>query len=528
MADVMQPTYRSIDWAKQFGELLSSVPEGLFLQVVEQAPIAISITDLNANICYANQRFSQLTGYSLKELKGQNQRMLSSHQTPKECYQTLWKQITSGKVWSGKLVNRTRGGTDYLAEITIAPVFDSEDAISHFIGIQRDISQSYQLTQELSNQKADFESVLNATDSLTVVFDENEKVILDNLAYKTMRTDLSGSEPLSFIAQQMQQQLQMPLSDLQASHEPVTIEYWVRGEKKWLSLSCQPLAHVNEQASHYFSHDTKRLYVLIAQDCTADHQLLVQNHLEQLQGQLSDSKMLAAIRETLQTAAYQLSQPINLLYAMVRLNHPFSDRSSDPSKALNEILRSAEQALTTIQGSMPRLKPEMPVCFDMNSLIEDLTLLANSRARRLGVMVQIGGRIDTPLFAPRVRILSALDLVVEHALVAAVKGGHDQENHQPIVNIAFSTDEGQVSVRIDDNGPLLSKEACHRIMQPFYNRELLRNEFGLGLCLARDVILENGGTMDVVPVNNGGSRVILTLPVKKEREAFDDRELDRT
>ncbi|MFM2484293.1 nitrogen fixation negative regulator NifL [Celerinatantimonas yamalensis] len=518
MAEVMQPSYGSLTWERPFAELLQHVPEGLFAQVVDQAPIAISMTDLDANICYANQCFSQLTGYSLAELKGKNQRMLSSRQTPKDCYQQLWKQITSGQVWSGKLVNRTRDGVDYLAEITIAPVFDNDGAITHFIGIQRDVSQSYQLTQELSNQKAHFEAVLNANDNMVVVFDKQQRVILDNLAYKTLKTDLAGSEPLTFFSQQLYQQHQQILDTFLSSTDALIIEYWVRSEKRWLSLSCQPLAHVNEKVSHYFSHHNEQLYILVGQDCTASNKLLIQNHLEQLQGQLADSKMLSAIRETLQTATYQLSQPINLLYAMKRLNQPLAG----PSAALSDILNSAEQALQALQASMPRLKSEMSIHFEVAALTDDLALLAQSRARRLGVKMVIGEVDVATLTGQRVRILSALDLVVEHALVAALKGGCGDVSHQPQVNITFDLDDAWFLVRIRDNGPLLGKEACHRIMQPFYNRESLRDEFGLGLCLARDIVLEHQGTMDVEPIMGGGSCVILALPVEHMEEALDD------
>ena len=41
----------------------SALPPKLFLETVEQAPVAISITDPKARILYANQAFEKLTGY---------------------------------------------------------------------------------------------------------------------------------------------------------------------------------------------------------------------------------------------------------------------------------------------------------------------------------------------------------------------------------------------------------------------------------------------------------------------------------
>lgn len=39
------------------------------------------------------------------------------------------------------------------------------------------------------------EAVLNAAPMAVAVLNDNEQVVLDNLAYKTLRTDLQGAEP---------------------------------------------------------------------------------------------------------------------------------------------------------------------------------------------------------------------------------------------------------------------------------------------------------------------------------------------
>ena len=59
------------------------LPAGLFLEVVEQSSIAISITDPRAHIVFSNPAFSQLTGYSRGELRGRNHNVLASQQTPR-------------------------------------------------------------------------------------------------------------------------------------------------------------------------------------------------------------------------------------------------------------------------------------------------------------------------------------------------------------------------------------------------------------------------------------------------------------
>ncbi len=61
------------------------------LHAVEQSPITIVLTDINGNIEYVNPYFTTLTGYSAKEVVGQNPRILQSGETPPEIYNSMFK-----------------------------------------------------------------------------------------------------------------------------------------------------------------------------------------------------------------------------------------------------------------------------------------------------------------------------------------------------------------------------------------------------------------------------------------------------
>ncbi len=88
------------------------LPPRLFFEAVEQATVAISITDSNANILYANRAFETLSGYPRDEVLGKKQSILSSNATPEAIYRRLWRTIKGKTAWSGTLVNRTRNGED--------------------------------------------------------------------------------------------------------------------------------------------------------------------------------------------------------------------------------------------------------------------------------------------------------------------------------------------------------------------------------------------------------------------------------
>jgi len=108
---------------------------------IEQSPISIVITDADANIEYANPRFSEATGYSTQEARGQNPRILQSGLTPKETYLKLWETITKGQVWHGELVNKRKNGEIYWEEAHISPVTNAAGELTHYVAAKVDVTQ---------------------------------------------------------------------------------------------------------------------------------------------------------------------------------------------------------------------------------------------------------------------------------------------------------------------------------------------------------------------------------------------------
>ena len=106
-----------------------TLPPEAYRQAVAQADLAISITDPKANILFANEAFSRVTGYGKEEIVGKNEATLSNHTTPPELYKAMWMDLSAQKPWSGKLLNRRKDGELYLAELSISPVVDAGDLL---------------------------------------------------------------------------------------------------------------------------------------------------------------------------------------------------------------------------------------------------------------------------------------------------------------------------------------------------------------------------------------------------------------
>lgn len=118
-------------------------------KAVEQSPNSIVITEPDGTICYVNQAFLKVTGYTREEVIGQNPRLLKYNQEAGIDYRDLWETIRAGRDWQGVFQNRKKNGQLYWEQAVIAPLFDDDGHLFKFIGIKQDITVEYQNRREM-------------------------------------------------------------------------------------------------------------------------------------------------------------------------------------------------------------------------------------------------------------------------------------------------------------------------------------------------------------------------------------------
>ncbi|MDP2961970.1 MAG: PAS domain S-box protein [Sulfurimicrobium sp.] len=112
----------------------------LLSTALSSAGNGVFITDQRGRIRWINASFTRLTGFSSEEAVGETLSILKSGKQDDAYYQTLWKTILAGKVWSSETVERRKNGTFFTVQQTITPIRDEEGEITHYISILEDIS----------------------------------------------------------------------------------------------------------------------------------------------------------------------------------------------------------------------------------------------------------------------------------------------------------------------------------------------------------------------------------------------------
>ena len=149
---------------------------------VEQSPVSVAITGLDACLEYVNPRFTEITGYSEAEVLGKNPRMFQSGLTNHKTHLDLWDKLTHGQIWTGEFINRHKNGEVYWAGSQIAPVKDSAGLVTHYVALCSDISDRKAMEQKIRQ--------LAFYDALTGL--PNRRLLADRLSQGLATSKRSG------------------------------------------------------------------------------------------------------------------------------------------------------------------------------------------------------------------------------------------------------------------------------------------------------------------------------------------------
>ena len=83
--------------------------------------------------------------------------------------------------------------------------------------------------------------------------------------------------------------------------------------------------------------------------------------------------------------------------------------------------------------------------------------------------------------------------------------------------IGRNIDDCLVEVRVVDNGPGIPPEQLPHLFERFHQTSSVRSGFGLGLAIAREIVLVHGGTIEAKSEPGEGAEFVIRLPLKHSK-----------
>jgi two-component system sensor kinase FixL len=111
-------------------------------------------------VIYSNPSFQIMTGYGRKDILGKNYFLLYGAEADPRIVEEIRRTILQGKNFHGEMLNFRKDGEKYWNLLRIAPVRDAVGAVTHYVGIQTDVTLMRQRDLEIKEQR---EELLHVT-----------------------------------------------------------------------------------------------------------------------------------------------------------------------------------------------------------------------------------------------------------------------------------------------------------------------------------------------------------------------------
>lgn len=122
--------------------------------VITQSRDSILITEADSNdgkipqIVYVNPSFSRMSGYQSEEIIGKSPNIFKGPKSDSSELRKLIKAIKNKEECLIETISYTKSKDEYWVRYSMIPIFNSENEVSHWISIQRDITEEKKLEKE--------------------------------------------------------------------------------------------------------------------------------------------------------------------------------------------------------------------------------------------------------------------------------------------------------------------------------------------------------------------------------------------
>ena len=452
----------------------------LLAKAVDAANNSIVLADLRRPddpLVYANGWFLEFTGYAADEVIGKNCRFLQVRDGERddagggqgEALDAIRHGIAEAEYVGGVVLrNYKKDGTLFYNELYLTPIRDETGAVTHMIGVQNDVTARVEAQREREREADRLRGIFAASAAPLGLLERRPDgtlahVLLNKAAAESLRlsdADLEASAATTH--------WNAAAATAGQSGEPIRFD--VSRDGRTFEVLLAPVEGESACAPARF------LYV--AADVTAGREA-TEDLLH------VSNRQLRQVAQDVHDGVGQSLAGASMLASALAADLTDAPRAEDARRLRDLLLRAQTQLRSFALGLDP-------VDLDRIGMGEALGRLAADAEAALGVGVSVQDLVGGAGLRDEVR----LDVyrVAQEALTNAVRHGHAEA-----VQLVLRRDtDGGLVVTIDDDGTGISEAAAHN--------------GGMGLRTMRARAQRHGGTIDVGPGDEGGTRVRLRLP----------------
>ncbi len=452
-----------------------------------------STTDINGIITDASNAFCEISGYSKEELIGKPHNIVRHPDMGNEVFKELWKTISKGDIWFGKIKNKTKNGKAYWVDATIEPLFDEERNILGYKAIRFDITDRKKLKKKYKQKRRlldEFKLVIQTVNSGIAFLDVEHNFIVAN-PYILKLLEYTEDEILT----KKCTELTAP-EFKEENFQAYTIAKETLVAQKIIKQCLKKDGSRVWTETVYQFFDEKRMLVVI-KNIDSYKELEEKNKIF-----LTQSKQ-AAMGEMIAMIAHQWRQPITTIatilskmkikYDLDILNK--NDFNSDFTKT-KSIINHLSKTIDTFQDYFKEKQGNKVSVTDLFERVSNIILpiLKNYSISLVfndsSIECLVDDRLDQVL------------LNIYQNSSDALKN-NDSVEKKIILTSVLEDDNKQIVIRISDNGGGIREEIIEKIFTPYFSTKS-KNGSGLGLYMSKEIVENHiGGTLKVRNTDTG-------------------------
>jgi PAS domain S-box-containing protein len=208
------------------------------------------------------------------------------------------------------------------------------------------------------------------------------------------------------------------------------------------------------------------------------------------------------------TASHDLKAPLSVLNMASRHLNALSNDNSDlahwATRVQNASVRMTQMLNALVNSAHSGESFEDPESLELSRVVADVLETLEPKRLERGLHVKVTSALPS-VWLPRTAAFQVLLNLLQNAMKFA-----GREGHAPTVTI--HTDDETGTVFIDDNGVGIASDVLEHVFEPFYAAGSGAGS-GMGLAIVRRLLERHGGTVRLEPIEGGGTRVRLRLPM---------------
>ncbi|MEQ9503286.1 MAG: ATP-binding protein [Deltaproteobacteria bacterium] len=238
------------------------------------------------------------------------------------------------------------------------------------------------------------------------------------------------------------------------------------------------------------------------------------------QTSMIEADRLASLGTMAASIAHELNNPLAYLVANLELMRELveEEASSMPSEVASDLEAMLQDAsdgahrMRKILGTVRAMAQPLDAWakVDVQRLVEGALLLARGAGRCVPVDVVVED--DTPhILGNEGKLQQVLVNLLANAMQAV-----DEPVGAGVIRVHAGPRDGRIELRVEDSGPGVPPELRSRIFDPFFTTRAVGEGTGLGLAVARAIVVEHEGTLTCETADLGGARFTLVLPAARD------------